>query len=345
MARRYYEHKELLELFNQNGFKPAGTLGSHCIKKMRMLEDDAIEIIANQKCVVKKEQLLVYNCGDVYARTPSALGKFKIKIEKAKIGDVVHSHYYSSFQRADFKGISHPQVLEYDFEEGDGEVEQVHNMQRSDDLLKFVAMREGLAYVSASFRQHGFGQNYQKFVIVGNYKVTKNDINKIKRLLGQDDDFMVDIKKSTKYKVIEKSRIINGDKICKELIKDISTGNSVSIKILDKQDIRTIEGLEQFFIKNMKNCTNCEDCISSIGCENCIDCTSCTNCTNCEDCKGSKDCTDCKKSDYCYKCKNCQECNSCMNCTGCIVTRKSNNCIDCYGCEGANKKERTKKVK
>lgn len=195
MAKRYFEYEQIAQNFEDwmDGYKPAGTLGRHKIEKI-VKKDDGFEVFSNQsipehaknsgwknRVFVQPGQILIYDCGYLRAKRPSKLGQFKIKIQKFDIGDTIVSHSLNSFQSTGVCNIAGDS--EY-FCKPVGEWYNVYNSRRNDGEDGYVAKTAGLFLVKNSYRQRGFGDNSTYFALVGNYRVTDADIEKIKRSLS-----------------------------------------------------------------------------------------------------------------------------------------------------------------
>lgn len=196
MAKRYFEYEQISQNFEdwKGGYKPAGTLGRHQIEKI-VKKGDGFEVFSNEpipeyaknsgwkSCVfVRPGQILIYDCGYLRAKYPSKLGRFKIKIKKFDVGDTIVSHTINSFQGTIVSDIAGESEL---FFEPVGEWYDVYNSRRNDGSEGYVAKTAGLFLVENSYRQRGFGDDSTYFALVGNYRVTDADIEKIKKVLGE----------------------------------------------------------------------------------------------------------------------------------------------------------------
>lgn len=195
MARRYFEYEQIAQNFEdwENGFKPVGTLGRHQVEKI-VKKEGLFEIFSNveipeyekrdgwkNSVIVKPGQLLIYDRGYLKAKKPSKLGQLKIKIKKFEVGDVIVSHTLNSFQGTMVSTIAGECKL---FCEPVGEWYDVYNSRRNDGTEGYIAITAGLFLVENSYRQRGFGDNSIYLALVGDYRVTDTDIEKIKTMLG-----------------------------------------------------------------------------------------------------------------------------------------------------------------
>lgn len=181
MAKRYFEYAYFKENYGEvkNGFKPLGTMGAHKVVSVEKRGDSFLvrtNAADHNTALVRVGQILAYDKGEIFARTPSKLGQFKIKIERSygDFHDCCEVNMTGNRRNwISIAGISPDTDPQWSREETSYEDWRMDNVRASKPGLYFV--EEGT----------WDGKVKSKFVIVGNYKVTDADITLAEKLLNK----------------------------------------------------------------------------------------------------------------------------------------------------------------